>query len=188
MALIQLKFSEGFRSKFTQSLPIVSENYELKNIYEINKYVPFNNGMITNISFGAAAVNGVTGEDVRISKRLYVPERKLRGFKKGKIGPIENNDYVGGNYRAMFNVNTTLPNLFPESQNTDFRVFFDSATLWGVDYSSEVNDTKKIRSSAGVAIDWYTPVGPLSFSLAQPITEESTDQTETFRFNIGTTF
>ena len=40
--------------------------------------------MIGNITFGAGTVNGVTGEDVRISKRLYVPERKLRGFKKGK--------------------------------------------------------------------------------------------------------
>jgi len=180
--------SEGFRSQFTQSLPLVSENYEVKNVYEISKYVPFDNGMVGNIIFGAAAVNGVTGEDVRISKRLYVPERRLRGFKKGRIGPIENNDYVGGNYRAMFNINTTLPNLFPESQNTDFRIFFDSATLWGVDYSSEVKDSKNIRSSAGVAIDWYTPVGPLSFSLAQPITQDSTDQTETFRFNIGTTF
>ena len=180
--------SEGFRSQFTQTLPLISENYEVKNIYEISKYVPFNNGMVTNIIFGAGAVNSVTGDDVRISKRLYVPERRLRGFKKGKIGPIENNDYVGGNYRAMFNVNTTLPNLFPESQNTDFRLFFDSATLWGVDYSSEVKDSKKIRSSVGVGIDWYTPVGPLSFSLAQPITQDSTDQTETFRFNIGTTF
>ena len=116
--------SEGFRSTFTQSLPLVSENYEIKNVYEISKYVPFDNGMVTNIIFGAAAVNGVTGKDVRISKRLYVPERRLRGFKKGKVGPIENNDYVGGNYRAMFNINTTLPNLFPESQNTDFRLFF----------------------------------------------------------------
>ena len=49
----------------------------------------------------------------------------------------------------MFNLNTTLPNLFPESQNTDFRIFFDSATLWGVDYSSDtVKDSKNIRSSA----------------------------------------
>ena len=180
--------TEGFRSQFTQTLPVVSDNYEVKNVYQISKYVPFDNGMIGNIIFGAAAVNSVNGKDVRISKRLYVPERRLRGFKKGKIGPIENNDYVGGNYRAMFNINTTLPNLFPESQNTDFRIFFDSATLWGVDYSSEVKDSKNIRSSAGVAIDWYTPVGPLSFSLAQPITQDSTDQTETFRFNIGTTF
>jgi len=180
--------TEGFRSQFTQTLPLISDNYEVKNIYEISKYVPFNNGMVTNIIFGAGAVNSLTGDDVRISKRLYVPERKFRGFKKGKIGPIGNNDYVGGNYRAMFNINTTLPNLFPESQNTDFRIFFDSATLWGVDYSSEVKDSKNIRSSAGIAIDWYTPVGPLSFSLAQPITQDSTDQTETFRFNIGTTF
>jgi len=180
--------TEGFRSQFTQTLPVVSDNYEVKNIYEISKYIPFDNGMIGNIIFGAAAVNGVTGKDVRISKRLYVPERRLRGFKKGRIGPIENNDYVGGNYRAMFNINTTLPNLFPESQNTDFRIFFDAATLWGVDYSSEVKDSQNIRSSAGVAIDWYTPIGPLSFSLAQPITQDSTDQTETFRFNIGTTF
>ena len=144
--------------------------------------------MVGNIIFGAASVNSVTGDDVRISKRLYVPERKLRGFKKGKIGPIENNDYIGGNYRANFNLNTTLPNLFPENQNTDFRIFFDSATIWGVDYSSEVKDSKNIRSSVGVGVDWYTPIGPLSFSLAQPITQDSTDQTETFRFNIGTTF
>jgi len=180
--------SEGFRSKFTQTLPLVSENYEVKNIYELNKYIPFNNGMITQLIFGAGTVNSVTGDDVRISKRLYVPERRLRGFKKGKIGPTENNDYVGGNYRAMFNLNTTLPNLFPESQNTDFRIFFDSATLWGVDYSDSVNDSGTIRSSVGVGIDWYTPIGPLSFSLAQPLSKDSSDQTETFRFNLGTTF
>ncbi len=180
--------TEGFRSQFTQTLPLVSENYEIKNVYEINKYAQLDNGMVGRIIFGAAAINGVTGEDVRISKRLYVPERRLRGFKKGKIGPIENNDYVGGNYRAMFNLNTTLPNLFPESQNTDFRIFFDSATIWGVDYSSEVKDSKNIRSSIGVAVDWFTPIGPLSFSLAQPITQDSTDQTESFRFNLGTTF
>ena len=69
-----------------------------------------------------------------------------------------------------------------------FRLFFDAATLWGVDYSSTVKDSGTIRSATGVAIDWFTPIGPLSFSLAQPITKDSTDKTESFRFNIGTTF
>jgi len=180
--------TEGYKSSFVQNLPLISNNYEVRNSYEITKFVHLPNGMIGNIIFGTAAINSVNGKDVRISKRLYVPERRLRGFKKGKLGPIENNDYVGGNYRAMLNLTTTLPNLFAESQNTDFRIFFDSATLWGVDYSSDVKDSKKIRSSAGVGVDWYTPIGPLSFSLAHPITQDSTDQTETFRFNIGTTF
>ena len=37
-------------------------------------------------------------------------------------------------------------------------------------------------------IDWMTVVGPMNFSLAQPLTKSSSDITETFRFNIGTTF
>ena len=180
--------SEGFRSKFTQIIPMVSDNYELRNSYEVSKYQELYNGMISTITFTASAVNGITGEDVRISKRVFIPERKLRGFEKGKVGPKENNDYVGGNYSAIINLTTTLPNLFPESEDTDFRLFFDAATLWGVDYSSTVKDSGTIRSATGVAIDWFTPIGPLSFSLAQPITKDSTDKTESFRFNIGTTF
>ena len=49
-------------------------------------------------------------------------------------------------------------------------------------------DTNKIRSSAGLAANWYTPVGPLTFSFAHPITKASTDKTEGFRFNLGTSF
>ena len=60
--------------------------------------------------------------------------------------------------------------------------------MWGVDYSSSISDSNTIRSSTGIAVNWYTPVGPLTFSLAQPLTKASTDITETFRFNIGTTF
>jgi len=180
--------SSGFRSRFSQNLPFISDNYEIRNSYDFSKYAELYNGMIGSFAFGFSAVNSANGGDVRISKRLYIPERKLRGFEKGKIGPYENADYVGGNYSAALNFSTTLPDLFPESQNTDFKIFLDSASLWGVDYSDSVNDSKKIRSATGVAIDWFTPVGPLSFSLAHPITKESTDTTETFRFNIGTTF
>jgi len=180
--------SDGFRSRFNQSLPLISNNYELRNSYSFSKYNQLYNGMVGKLAFGVSAVNSLTGDDVRISKRLYIPERKLRGFERGKIGPIDNSDYIGGNYSATLNLSTTLPDLFPESEHTDFRIFFDSATLWGVDYSSSISDSAKIRSATGVGIDWFTPVGPLSFSLSQPITKESTDKTETFRFNIGTTF
>jgi outer membrane protein insertion porin family len=60
--------------------------------------------------------------------------------------------------------------------------------LWGVDYDSSIDNSNKIRSSVGVGLDWLTPVGPLSFSLAAPLTKVDTDIEETFRFNLGTTF
>ena len=66
-------------------------------------------------------------------------------------------------------------------------LFADAANIWGVDYNSSL-DNDGIRSSVGLGLDWLTPVGPLTFSLATPITKEPTDIEETFRFNIGTSF
>ena len=60
--------------------------------------------------------------------------------------------------------------------------------LWGVDYDSSLMTSNKIRSSVGLGVDWFTPIGPLNFSLAQPISKAETDKTESFRFNLGTTF
>ena len=63
----------------------------------------------------------------------------------------------------------------------------DIANVWGVDYDKALDDNK-VKSSIGIALDWFSPVGPMNFSLAQPITKSSSDVTESFRFNLGTTF
>ena len=81
-----------------------------------------------------------------------------------------------------------LPNLLPESYKTDFSVYIDSANIWGVDYNDSIDDSNKIRSSIGVAANVFTAIGPLSWTFSQSITKASTDVTETFNFNIGTSF
>ena len=178
---------EGYRNSFKQELPLVSDNYEIVNSFESTRYQKISD-MVTKISFYGKAVNTLSNKDVRISKRLYIPSQKLRGFESGKIGPIENNDYIGGNYISAVNFSTTLPQILPSFQNTDFSFFVDAANVWGVDYNSAIDDNTKIRSATGFAMDILTPVGPLNFSLSQPITKNSTDKTESFRFNLGTTF
>ena len=177
---------EGFRNIFKQELPLISDNYEIVNSFESSRYQKISE-MVTKVSFYGKVVNSLGSEDVRISKRLFMPSSKLRGFESGKVGPIENNDYIGGNYISALNLSATLPKLLPSFQNVDFSLFFDAANVWGVDYNSSI-DTNKIRSATGVAMDLLTPIGPLNFSLSQPITKSSTDKTEGFRFNLGTTF
>ena len=56
-----------------------------------------------------------------------------------------------------------------------------------MDYST-VNETNKIRSSVGVSANVFTTIGPLSFTLAQSITQATNDVTETFNFRLGTSF
>jgi outer membrane protein insertion porin family len=101
---------------------------------------------------------------------------------------MENSDYIGGNYVGALNLSTTLPGILTTVENIDFSYFIDFANVWGVDYDSSIDDSFKIRSSTGVGLDFLTPVGPLSFSLSKPITKKSSDKTEGFRFNLGTTF
>ena len=61
--------------------------------------------------------------------------------------------------------------------------------MWGVDYNDTLNNkSSTVRSSAGLAIDLITPIGPLNFIFAKPITKASSDKTEFFRFDLGTTF
>ncbi len=178
--------SSGFRSRFNQSIPIVSEDTAFFNSYE---FTTFNQiaDMITRLSIQGSAINAIGDEDVRISKRLYIPSRKLRGFESGKIGPKDSGDYIGGNYTAVLNASTTLPEFGANLETIDFQLFFDAANVWGVDYDSSL-DNSTLRSSVGLSVDWFTVVGPLNLSIAQPISKADSDKTETVRFNIGTTF
>ena len=81
-----------------------------------------------------------------------------------------------------------VPNILPEDTNTDVGIFLDFGNVWGVDYDSSIDDSNKLRSTTGVALNWISPLGPMSFVLSQNITKADTDKTESFRFNLGTTF
>ena len=180
--------TEGFRSRFTQNVPLISESYTLTNTYDFKFYDQWLNENVASYGVFASATNSLSGKDVKLSDRLFLPSSKLRGFESGKVGPKDGNDYIGGNYLLAFNAATTLPQILPSFQNTNISLFFDAANIWGVDYNSGINDDRKIRSSIGLAIDFFTPIGPLNFSLSEPITKGKNDITESFRFNLGTSF
>ena len=180
--------SSGHRHLFSQAVPIYSKTYALKNTYEFNQYYQVSDTITAGISIYGSMINSLKSKDVRISERIGIPQKKLRGFESGKIGPKDGNDFVGGNYASSINFYSDLPVILENSQSTDVKFFFDAANVWGADFKDNDGASSKIRSSAGLALDWFTPVGPLNFSFAKPITKKSTDVTESFRFNIGTTF
>ncbi len=179
--------TDGYYSRFNQTLPLLTNEYSLSNIYDYKNYHKLSENMVSSLSFHLSAINSLDGGDVRISDRIYLSSRKLRGFESGKIGPKDNQDFIGGNFASSASISTTLPTFLPELESVDFNIFLDAGNLWGVDYNSSL-DNSKIRSSTGISIDWLTPVGPLNFVFAQPITKASTDVEQSFRFDIGTTF
>ena len=178
--------TDGFFTKFVQSLPIYSDDNSFENTLYASKYHSITDNFLLAGKLFLKSVNSVDG-DVRVSKRVFIPSSRLRGFESGKIGPIDGTQYIGGNYGAAINFTSTFPKFFNEFENLDLNLFLDAANLWHVDYDNSL-DSDKIRSSTGLAVDWFTALGPLSFSYAVPITDASTDKTESFRFQIGTSF
>jgi outer membrane protein insertion porin family len=184
----KFKTSDGYRSNYNVQIPIISDTNTLTNSYNYKIYSELFENQISSFSFFAKTATSITGDDVKLTERLSIPSNKLRGFVRGKVGPKDGNDFIGGNFITSVNLQTSLPILFENSQNLDAVIFFDAANIWGVDYDSSIDDASEIRSSIGIGVDYLTVVGPLSFSLSQVISKSDNDVEESFRFNLGTTF
>mgnify|MGYP001422401669 CR=1 FL=1 len=181
------KTTEGYKATFQQVLPIVQDRSSIFNSFDVSTYHDFSEDLIGSLKFLARSIHGID-DDVRLTERIYIPRKRLRGFNTFKTGPKDGDDYVGGNYTAAMNAEAQLPNLLPESYKTDISLFLDTANIWGVDYSSAIDDTNKIRSSVGMSANVFTTIGPLSFTVAQDLTKSTNDETETFNFRLGTSF
>ncbi len=180
--------TNGYLTSFFQELPVYADQPYLKNSFSTNHYKEISEDVVGAFKLNATAVNGLNDEDVRVSQRLNLSGKRLRGFESGKIGPKDGNDYIGGNYATSVNLEANFPNFFPEKSNADIGLFLDAGNLWGVDYSDTLEDSNKIRSTLGVNTSWLSPAGPLSFIFSKNITKASTDVSQSFNFRLGTTF
>lgn len=151
------------------------------------------------------------GNDLRITDQFFLGPSLVRGFAPSGIGPRDRADpknnalggstYFGGSTEVQFPI-------FGLPRELGFKgaVFADAGTLFGYEgrknfsglipptavstypTTLSVIDDHKIRSSVGGSILWQSPLGPIRFDLAYPITKAQGDRTQVFRFSGGTSF
>ena len=180
--------TSGSIFSFSQSLPLAADKSFITNTLSSSFYKSLSENVIGSAKIYLASIDGLGGDDVRISKRRGISSSRLRGFEKNKVGPVDGSDHVGGNYVASLNFETNLPNLLPENSNADIGLFLDFGNVWGVDYDSSIDESNEIRSSTGITLNWLSPIGPLNFVVSQNLSKADTDVTESFTFNLRTTF
>ncbi|MDP1526290.1 MAG: outer membrane protein assembly factor BamA [Rhodocyclaceae bacterium] len=112
----------------------------------------------------------------------------VRGYKNGSLGEVDaaTGDRLGGDRRFVANAEFLFP-MPGGGLDKSFRLsaFTDAGWVWGVDQKLAVGD---MRYSAGLALSWTSPMGPLKFSLAQPLNKKVGDQTQRLQFQMGTMF
>ncbi len=118
----------------------------------------------------------------------------VRGYERNSLGPIdENGDSTGGNLRVLGRAEVRFP-LAQDDEGNNLRAatFIDAGQVWDrertdLDGPGDVS-LADLRYAAGLGLVYYSPIGPLSMSVARPLNDKADDQTQFFQFTIGASF
>jgi outer membrane protein insertion porin family len=165
----------------------------------------------TNLGYG----NGYGSTDGLPFYESYTAggQGSVRGFKDGTLGPRStpatgayssagqayysdrDTDVLGGNILITGGAEYLFPLPFVKDQSQlRSSVFVDAGNVYAdTCYLSTTQgcgsvDLAQMAVSLGVGVTWYSPMGPLSFSLAAPLKKPDNAETQVFQFSLGQTF
>jgi outer membrane protein insertion porin family len=168
----------------------------------------YEESVILKLEGNAGHVEGFNGKEVRLEDRFFKGADTFRGFKQSGVGPRQERngggtDAIGGQSYALGTVEVNFPVGLPDAWGISGAVFTDFGTVFENPQNSvgpvpgsnctnpsgcPVFDTMAFRLSVGGGFIWQSPFGPLNFELAYPIMKASYDETEYFRFSVGSAF
>ena len=185
----KINTEDGYTIGFGQGIAHLGSDIPyLSNNFFGSFYNKFSESFIGSIRYKAKSINSFeSSKDIKLSDRLFLSENELRGFKYRSYGPKVGNDYIGGNYAIATTFATTVPNYLPESWNSSSSLFLDAGNIWGTDFDV-TTEASEMRSSIGVGLSWFSPIGPISLSYAEPIQKNASDKIENFNFKLGGVF
>ena len=184
------KPSSGFNLRLSQDLAgLGGTSYYYKNTGEFNIYKRLSDQLIGAWKVSAGSVNGYNGKYQPLSSNFRLGGKNLRGFKSGKIGPRTGTSYTGGQYFYLTSLETNIDFNF-DTYDITSTLFVDFGSVWGLENPaySEINDEHKLRSSAGINLNWDSAIGPINFIYATILDSERTDTTDNLYFDIGYNF
>ena len=186
----------------------------IRTSVEVRKYYEVFSDVISVLKLQGGHIAPWGGNDLRMLDHFQMGPNLVRGFQPAGIGPRDltvgtTNDALGGSLYWGASVEAQTPLYFlPKDVGIKVAAFADAGSLWsykgptfwnvtGETLQVGLDSASMIRSSAGVGLIWDSPLGPLRFDLAYPITKYCTtppggyqvcDRTQIFRFSGGTRF
>ncbi|WAJ72353.1 outer membrane protein assembly factor BamA [Catenovulum adriaticum] len=147
----------------------------------------------------ATGIPDQTGENGSI---LLGPEfDQITKYTRNGNAAISN----GGNAQALATLELIFPIPFTEETSSSVRpsIFMDIGNVWDTEFDfdrysnlsasqldklDDYSDPTRYRASAGMSVQWISPMGPIVFSFSKPLKRFDDDDTKFFSFNIGQTF
>lgn len=181
--------SSGSILKLTGELALPGSDLEYyKLVFTAGRFWPLSERVTFKVRGEAGYGSGYGSTDeLPFFKNFYAGgSTTVRGYRSRSLGPRDSklDDPIGGPKRVLGNMELLfpLPGDAPENRAMRLSLFVDTGMVYA---QEQTVDLGELRYAAGLAFNWFSPVGPLSFSYAKPLNEQPGDETERFQFTLG---
>lgn len=199
------------------STMFASENQFLRHHFTGRFYYPIVQGLVFKLNMEADHVTSPTDDGVPIFARSFLGGIfDVRGFRFRTLGPripltsstdpnsqpLANGANIGGNLSYFQNVE--LEGTLLESVGIKAVLFTDAGNAWNLEsnYCDATlaihpenspcfdgwNSLKRLRTSWGFGLRWFSPLGPLRFEWGFPFKPLPGEEPSVFEFTIGNFF
>ncbi|OYU11973.1 MAG: outer membrane protein assembly factor BamA [Comamonadaceae bacterium PBBC1] len=181
--------SRGSLQRFNADVSVAGDVRYVRANYQFQQYFPITKQYTLALNTDLGWGEGLKGQDYPLFKNFYVGGLgSVRGFEQSTLGPASTTSgiYLGGPKKLVFNAEFITP--FPGAGNDKTLRLFgftDVGRAFGQNENVSLGD---LRASAGVGLSWISPMGPLRFSLAKPLRQQTGDKIQRLQFQIGTSF
>ena len=181
--------TRGSLQRFNADVSVAGDVRYMRANYQFQQYFPITKNYTFALNTDVGWGEGLKGQDYPLFKNFYVGGLgSVRGFEQSTLGPASKTSgiYLGGPKKLVFNAEFITP--FPGAGNDKtlrLFAFTDVGRAFGQDEQVSLGD---LRASAGLGLSWISPMGPLRFSLAKPIRQQTGDRIQRLQFQIGTSF
>ena len=184
--------SKGNRQNASLEFTIPGSDLEFFKVnYENRTFIPIGKRLTLSLGgeIGYGAEYGDTTDLPFFEKFRAGGFDSVRGYESNSLGPRDSfDDPFGGNFLTTARAEILFPPpnlLFITKDNARLSIFLDVGNVF-----EDVDDfdSSEVRGAVGLGINWVTGLGGISAALAAPFNDQSGDDTETFQFNLGTSF
>ncbi len=197
-----IKPTKGWTFSFSQEFAGLGGSLKyLRTQGSLGYYHPlFWDTSVGSFTLQSGYITGYDGQAIPIEERFFKGGDSFRGFAQAGVGPRDilvpgNSGAVGGNVYAIGSAQMRLPSFLPDSYGLNLALFSDFGTVGHLDSNvplcqfpnqSCVRDNLAMRASAGLAIAWKSPFGPITIDLGVPFLKTSYDKSQIIYFSAGT--
>ncbi|MDO9054239.1 MAG: BamA/TamA family outer membrane protein, partial [Gallionella sp.] len=168
------------------ALPVMDMRYFKLN-YEHQWFHPLTSDFTLMLNGSAGVGNGYGGKAMPFFKNFYAGGTgSVRGYEPNSLGPRDINNYSLGGLRRItgsMEIIASMPGI--KDKSVRLSGFIDGGAVYG---PGDLPGSAGMRYSAGAAVIWISPMGPLKFSYGVPLNKQTVDKLQAFQFTMGTMF